>query len=61
MRAREIIRLLEADGWREVRQKGSHKQYKHADKQGVITVPDHSGDMKHGTAHGILKKAGLKP
>lgn len=60
MRTREIIRLLEQHGWREVRQKGSHKQFKHADFPYVITVADHPGDMPPGTLADILKKAGIK-
>lgn len=62
MKARELIRLLEANGWREVRHKGSHRQYRHPHNPDVITVPDHAGvDLKPGTLHSILKKAGLKP
>ncbi len=40
MKSREVIRLLEANGWIEVRQKGSHRQYKHPDNPNLITVPD---------------------
>jgi predicted RNA binding protein YcfA (HicA-like mRNA interferase family) len=61
MKAREVIQLLESQGWRLVRQKGSHRQYRHPDKRELVTVPDHSGDMKPGTLNSILKKAGLKP
>jgi predicted RNA binding protein YcfA (HicA-like mRNA interferase family) len=62
MKSRELIRLLESNGWRQVRQKGSHRQYRHPDRQAVVTVPDHAGvDLKPGTLNSILKKAGLKP
>ena len=60
MKAREVIQLLESHGWRQVRQKGSHRQYRHPDKPELVTVPDHPGDMKPGTLNSILKKAGLK-
>ena len=42
LKPREVIRLLEMLGFREVRQRGSHKQYRHADGRGT-TVPFHKG------------------
>jgi predicted RNA binding protein YcfA (HicA-like mRNA interferase family) len=61
LKSRELVRLLEANGWVEVRQKGSHRQYKHPNNPNVITVPDHPGvDLKPGTLHNIIKTAGLK-
>ena len=60
-KVREAIRLIEADGWREVRTKGSHRQFKHATKGGRVTVAGHpSDDLAPGTYHSILKQAGLK-
>jgi predicted RNA binding protein YcfA (HicA-like mRNA interferase family) len=41
MKTREIIKLIETDGWHEVRQSGSHRQYKHPIKKGLVTVPVH--------------------
>jgi predicted RNA binding protein YcfA (HicA-like mRNA interferase family) len=41
MRPREVIRALEADGWVEVRSKGSHRQFKHPSKPGLVTVAVH--------------------
>ena len=62
MKSREVIRVLESNGWRLVRTKGSHRQYRHPDRQELVTVPDHAGvDLKPGTLNSILKKAGLKP
>jgi predicted RNA binding protein YcfA (HicA-like mRNA interferase family) len=58
MTAREAIRRLKRDGWREVRQAGSHKQFQHPEKPGLITVPDHAGDLKPGTERDIRRKAG---
>lgn len=61
MKVREIIKVIEDDGWRLVRTKGSHRQFKHDDKPGVVTVPGHFGDdIAIGTLNSILKQAGLK-
>ena len=37
-KVREAIKLIEADGWREVTTKGSHRQFKHATKAGRVTI-----------------------
>ena len=58
--AREIIKLLENDGWREVSQNGSHKKFRHDIKPGVVIVPMHGGDLKIGTQNNIMKQAGMK-
>ena len=47
MKVRDAIKLIEADGWRMVAQKGSHRQYKHNVKPGRVTVPGHPGDDLH--------------
>ncbi len=62
MKVSEIIKLLEKDGWYVVRQKGSHRQYKHEAKSGLVTVAVHklSDDLAPGTLNSILKQAGLK-
>lgn len=60
MTAKEVIKILKADGWAEVRSRGSHIQLKHPSKKGVVTVPMHSGDIPRGTLNSILKQAGLK-
>ncbi len=62
MKAKEIIRLIEKDGWYIVRQKGSHRQFKHPSKKGLVTVSVHrlSDDIAPGTETSILKQAGLK-
>jgi predicted RNA binding protein YcfA (HicA-like mRNA interferase family) len=41
MRVRELLRPVEADGWLLARTRGSHRQYKHSSKPGVVTVPGH--------------------
>ncbi len=58
MDSREIIRRLERDGWRLVRTKGSHRQYKHPDKPGLVTVPHPKRDLPLGTLKNIFKQAG---
>jgi predicted RNA binding protein YcfA (HicA-like mRNA interferase family) len=57
----ELIARLEADGWYQVRQKGSHRQFHHADKTGTVTVAGKSSvELTPGTLNSILKQAGLK-
>lgn len=62
MKVKEIIRLIEKDGWYLVRQKGSHKQFKHHEKSGLVTISGHStnDDLAPGTLNSILKQAQLK-
>ena len=61
MKVQEVIKLLERDGWRHVRTKGSHRQYQHSVKAGTVTVAGkNSVDMPPGTLNSILKSAGLK-
>jgi predicted RNA binding protein YcfA (HicA-like mRNA interferase family) len=61
MRAREVIAVLKADGWMEVRVTGSHRQFRHKQKPGVVTVPDHgSRDLKIGILVSIERQSGVK-
>jgi predicted RNA binding protein YcfA (HicA-like mRNA interferase family) len=61
MKVREIIQLIEADGWRHARTRGSHRQYNHPVKRGLVTVAGKpSDDLAPGTLNSILKQAGLK-
>ena len=59
MNSREIIKLLEKDGWKHVRTTGSHWHFRHKDKTGTITVPHPKKDLAIGTFRSILKQAGL--
>jgi predicted RNA binding protein YcfA (HicA-like mRNA interferase family) len=62
VKIRDIIKLLEEDGWTVVRQRGSHRQFKHASKPGLVTVAGKPGDdLAPGTLSSIFKQAGLKP
>jgi predicted RNA binding protein YcfA (HicA-like mRNA interferase family) len=61
MKVRELLQLLEREGWVLRRTRGSHRQYKHPEKPGLVTVSGHSGDeLAPGTLNSILKQAGLK-
>lgn len=61
MKVREVIELLEREGWEHVRTKGSHRQFKHPNKPGKVTVAGKpSLDLPPGTLNSILKQAGLK-
>jgi predicted RNA binding protein YcfA (HicA-like mRNA interferase family) len=61
MSVRDVLRLIEADGWQFVRQTGSHRVFHHRTKPGMVIVagkPSH--DLAAGTVNAILKEAGLK-
>jgi len=61
MKIRDIIKMLEEDGWYLARTRGSHQQYKHPAKPGLVTIagrPD--DDLATGTLNSIFKQAGLK-
>lgn len=61
MKVKEVIKLLEDDGWYLARTKGSHRQFKHSTKPGTVTVAGKlSIDIPPGTLNSILKQAGLK-
>ena len=61
MKVREVIRLLEEDGWRLIVTEGSHRQLKHPEKSGRVTVSGHLGDdMPKGTLASVMRQAGLK-
>lgn len=60
MNSRDIISALEADGWVQVAQKGSHKQFKHPTKAGRVTVPHPVKDMPIGTLVSIERQSGVK-
>jgi predicted RNA binding protein YcfA (HicA-like mRNA interferase family) len=53
--------LIQDDGWFLARTRGSHRQFKHPTKQGLVTVAGKPGDdVAPGTLNSILKQAGLK-
>lgn len=61
MKVRDAIKWIEADGWQLARMKGSHRQFKHPQKPGTVTIPGHPAeDLDPGTFNSILKQAGLR-
>jgi len=59
LKPREVAALLEARGFVEIRQRGSHKQYRHPDGRGT-TVPFHAGrDVSPTLLRKIAKDLGL--
>jgi predicted RNA binding protein YcfA (HicA-like mRNA interferase family) len=61
MKVHEIIKRIEADGWRLVVTRGSHRQYKHPKKPGRVTIAGKpSDDLSPGTSNSIMKQAKLK-
>ena len=61
MKVRELIRMIEHDGWTQVRTRGSHRQFTHPVKPGTVTVSGKAGiDVPPGTLSSVLKQAGLK-
>jgi predicted RNA binding protein YcfA (HicA-like mRNA interferase family) len=61
MKIKSIIKMLENDGWYLSRTKGSHRQFKHSVKLGLVTVPGKlSDEIAIGTQISIFKQAGWK-
>ncbi len=60
MKPREMIQLLEHNGFKFIRSNGSHHIYRNDETKKQVTVPVHAKDLKQGTEHKILKDAGLK-
>lgn len=61
VRVRELIRMVERDGWVKVRQKGSHRQFHHPIKPGTVTIAGAEGiEIPPKTLRSILRQAGLE-
>ena len=60
MTSTEIIRALKAAGWKLERVKGSHHQFVHPTKPGVVTVVHPAKDIPLGTLKSIERQSGLK-
>lgn len=61
MKVKEAIRMIEKDGWFQVKSKGGHRQYKHDIKKGRVTISGKpSVELHPKTFSSILKQAGLK-
>lgn len=60
MNSRDVIAALRADGWFEVNQVGSHRQFRHPTKSGRVTVVHPSRDVPVGTLRSIERQSDLK-
>ncbi|MEM4409992.1 MAG: type II toxin-antitoxin system HicA family toxin [Candidatus Caldarchaeum sp.] len=61
MKVREVIELLKQDGWKQVRMKGSHRQFKHPRKRGIVTIAGNLNDeLAPGTLSSILRQAQIE-
>jgi predicted RNA binding protein YcfA (HicA-like mRNA interferase family) len=61
LKVRDAVKLLKRDGWYLARTRGSHRQYKHPVKPGVVTIAGKGSDeLAAGTLNSVLKQAGLK-
>ena len=61
MKVRDVVKMIEKDGWYLVDTKGSHRQYKHPTKPGRVTIAGNLGyDLAPGTLNSVLKQAQLK-
>jgi predicted RNA binding protein YcfA (HicA-like mRNA interferase family) len=59
MKVKEAIEMIENDGWFMVRIKGSHRQYKHIHKKGLVMIAGHlNDDLARGTLNSVFKQAG---
>ena len=60
MKIRDVIKLIEGDGWHLVVTKGSHRQYKHPVKVGRVTIAGHpNDDLALGTLNSVFRQAQL--
>jgi len=61
-KVKEMIKIIEADGWVFTSQTGSHRHYSHPVKKGKVTIPDHgkNKDLDHFVVASILKQAQIK-
>ena len=61
MKVHELIALIEADGWSQVRTKGSHRQFRHPTKTGTVTIAGRTSlDVPPGTMKSVLVQTGLR-
>jgi predicted RNA binding protein YcfA (HicA-like mRNA interferase family) len=61
MKVKDVIKMIEQDGWFVIRRRGSHRQYRHNYKKGLVTIAGHlNDDLAKGTLNSVLKQAGLK-
>ncbi|UNM96651.1 type II toxin-antitoxin system HicA family toxin [Ignatzschineria rhizosphaerae] len=59
MNSKDLIKMIEKDGWYLVATRGSHHQFKHPTKSGRVTIPHPKKDLPKGTVKNIMKQAGI--
>jgi predicted RNA binding protein YcfA (HicA-like mRNA interferase family) len=58
VKARDLVRILEREGWQLVRQQGSHRQFRHPERAGTVTVPGNpASELKPGTLASVWNQA----
>lgn len=61
IKVKDLIDLLERNGWYLVRMRGSHRQFRHDTRSGTVTVAGKpSVEVPSGTLVNVLRQAGLK-
>jgi len=61
VKVKDVVKMIEKDGWFAVRTRGSHRQFKHKTKKGLVTIAGKpSGELAPGTLNSVLRQAGLK-
>jgi predicted RNA binding protein YcfA (HicA-like mRNA interferase family) len=61
MKIKDVVEEIQDDGWFLVRTRGSHRQYKHPTKKGLVTIAGKPSDeIAPGTLNSIMKQAGIK-
>ena len=60
MNSKQVIKMLELQGWQLARVKGSHHQFKHPTQPGLVTVKHPDGDIPKGTLASIRRQSGGK-
>jgi predicted RNA binding protein YcfA (HicA-like mRNA interferase family) len=61
VKVRDVVRILEEEGWQMVRQRGSHRQFRHPHRPGTVTVPGNLGaELKPDTLASVWKQAGTR-
>ena len=61
VKVRDAIKRIEAAGWELARTRGSHRQYRHPDRSGVVTIAGRPSDTLHPkTWASIMRQAGIE-
>jgi predicted RNA binding protein YcfA (HicA-like mRNA interferase family) len=61
MKIRDLIQVVEQNGWRLVRTRGSHRQFKHPTRPGLVTIAGHPADEVHPkTLRSVMIQAGIE-